>query len=149
MTPCRTKPLFSIAYLALILLLGLCPAHAQDALHSPPKGSPERKAIMDALRLPVEKELKQKLTFVTHRLKVQDGWAFLSGRPQQLSGKPVDYSITKHAEMVAEGMFDDGIVALLRKKGNAWRVVVYEIGCTDVCYEDWWQKYNAPKAIFE
>jgi len=26
--------------------------------------------------------------------------------------------------------------------------VVYALGCTDVCYADWWRKYKAPKQIF-
>lgn len=52
------------------------------APHVPEKGSAERKAILDALRVPVEKQLKQPVIFKIDHLKVQNNWAFLTGRPQ-------------------------------------------------------------------
>lgn len=60
----NVKSLLSISCVMLFMIVGLSPLQSQDALHSPEKKSPERKAIMDALRIPVEKELKQKVSFV-------------------------------------------------------------------------------------
>ncbi|HET9786538.1 MAG TPA: hypothetical protein VFP47_05370 [Pyrinomonadaceae bacterium] len=116
--------------------------------HVPEKGSAERKAILDALRVPVEKQLKQPVVFKIDHLKVQNHWAFLTGRPQNSDGSAIDYTNTVYQEAVDSGAFDDGIVALLRRTGVKWTVVQYVIGATDVPYENWDKKYRAPKGIF-
>ncbi|MCU1290074.1 MAG: hypothetical protein JWN60_2303, partial [Acidobacteria bacterium] len=46
--------------------------------YTPAKGSAERAAILNALRVPVEKALKQKIQFAVNEFKVQGNWAFLS-----------------------------------------------------------------------
>lgn len=116
--------------------------------HVPEKGSPERKAIVDALRAPVEKQLKLSVIFKIDHLKVHNNWAFLNGRPQSSDGSAIDYTNTVYRDAVDSGAFDDGIVALLRKVNNKWTVVQYVIGATDVPYVDWDKKYRAPKGIF-
>jgi hypothetical protein len=119
--------------------------HAQS-VYTPEKNSPERKAILDVLRVPVEKDLKQKIVFVADDFKVQGTWAFVSGRPTTPSGaRPI---LKGTAWEDAEDMFDDNFFGLLRKRNRKWRVVAYALGCTDVCYLDWWRKHKAPKAIF-
>lgn len=119
-----------------------------QSVHTPEKGSAERKAILDALRLPVERELKQPIIFVTDNFKVQGAWAFVSGTPQSPSGGSPNYKGTKYAEAQKEGFFDNNFFALLKKTAGKWKVTTYSIGCTDVCYTDWWSRYKAPKAIF-
>jgi hypothetical protein len=118
------------------------------AVQTPPKSSPERTAILDTLRQPVERELKQKIQFYVENLKVAGDWAFVGGRPQTKAGKTPDYRGTRYGEAVAEGAFDNNIFALLKKTGGRWKIVVYYIGCTDVCYSTWWKDHGAPKAIF-
>jgi hypothetical protein len=135
---------FSLIAFMFVLSVG---ASAQSA-YTPDKGSPERKAILDALRSPVERDLKQKVAFVADSFKVQGTWAFVSGTPQNSSGGDPDYSKTKYADQVDSGAFDNNFFALLRKTGGKWKVTHYLIGCTDVCYLDWWRRYKAPKAIF-
>ena len=120
----------------------------QNALHTPDRGSDERKALMDTLRAPVEKKLRQQVVFQVGQLMVQDGWAFFIGKPQQPDGTPVDYSRTVYKDAIEAGAFDDGIVALLHNVNGKWRVIQYVIGATDVPYVDWDKKYHAPKAIF-
>ena len=61
----------------------------------------------------------------------------------------MDYSDTSYGQQKALGMFDDQISALLKKEGEKWVVVTYDIGATDVVYLDWAEKYKAPSAIFE
>ena len=139
----------TISRLFLFVLIASCAsARAQDTLHTPKPNSSERKAIIDTLRAPVEKELKQKVVFRVQRLNVQNGWAFLQGVPQQPDGKPVNYRITPHQVAIEAGAFDDGILALLRNEKGRWRVVVYAIGSTDYPGEYWQQKYKAPRGIF-
>ena len=116
--------------------------------HVPEKGSVERKAIVDALRAPIEKTLKQPVIFKIDHLKAQNGWAFLTGRPQSPDGSAIDYTGTVYQDAVDSGAFDDGIVALLRKVKGKWTVVQYVIGATDVPYVDWDKKYRAPKGVF-
>jgi hypothetical protein len=132
----------------LLLILSCASARAQDVPQTPEPNSPERKAIMNTLRVPLEKELKQRVVFRIRRLKVQNGWAFLEGVPQQPDGKPVNYRNTRHQTAIEAGAFDDGILALLRKEEGAWRVVVYDIGSTDYPAPSWQQKYKAPPGIF-
>jgi hypothetical protein len=134
----------SLLLIAIVCIAGF-PALGQ-AVHTPEKGSAERKAILDALRTPVERELKQPIVFVTDNFKVQGSWAFVSGTPQTPGGGEPNYSNTKYAGY--QDAFDNNFFALLKKTGGRWRVTTYAIGCTDVCYTDWWRRYRAPKAIF-
>ena len=129
-----------------VLILS-CAAFAQGA-YMPEKGSKERTAIVDALRVPVEKSLKQKIQFSIQTFKVQGNWAFLNGEPQNLSGEKPDYSKTDYREAIREGAFDNNFQALLKKTNGKWKVVTYLIGCTDVCWIGWDEKYKSPKAIF-
>ena len=136
------------AVLALFVGLTSLTGVAQSSASTPEKGSAERKAITDALRVPVEKRLKQKVVFKIDHLKVQDGWAFMLGAPRKTDGGQIDYSKTKYAEARRLGMFDDNIMALLHQVKGEWQVVEYVIGATDVAYIGWDEKYQAPAAIF-
>jgi hypothetical protein len=138
------RKLFTLTF---IVLLAASAALAQSA-HTPEKGSPERKAILDALRIPVEKRLKQKVIFATDNFNVAGNWAFIAGQPQTPEGGRLDYSHTSYAEAVSAGMFDSNIFALLKKAAGGWKVVTFQIGCTDVCYLPWQKQYKAPKAVF-
>jgi hypothetical protein len=119
-----------------------------QSVYTPEKGSVERTAILNTLRVPVERDLKQKIVFVADNFKVQGAWAFVGGKPQGVDGGDPNYRNTKYWEDVDAGAFDNNFFALLRKKSGRWTVVTYAIGCTDVCYADWWRRYNAPKSIF-
>ncbi len=113
-----------------------------------PKPNTDRRAILEALRDPVEKDLKQKVIFKVNHLKVHDNWAFLTGQSLTPGGKKIDYRKTKYKDAVNSDAFDDWICALLQKKGKTWRVVQFAIGATDVVWDGWHLKYKAPKAIF-
>jgi hypothetical protein len=129
----------------IVALSGI--AYSQS-VYTPEKGSAERTAILNALRVPVERDLKQKVVFVTDNFKVQGTWAFVSGTPQSPSGGAPNYAGTKYDEAENEGAFDNNFFALLRKTAGKWKVTTYAIGCTDVCFADWWKRYKAPKTIF-
>ena len=137
----------------VVLILGFATAVVSGQLggataYTPEKGSPERKAIVDALRIPVEKKLKQSVIFKIDHLKVQDGWAFLTGAPQKPDGGAIDYRGTAYQEAVNAGAFDNGVVALLRNVNGKWKVIQYVIGATDVPYVEWDKTYKAPRTIF-
>lgn len=66
-----------------------------DDLHTPAKGTPERQAIMDALRAEFDNRQgsfytahRGAITFVVNRLAVHNGWAWMNGYPQ--SSDPQD-----------------------------------------------------------
>jgi hypothetical protein len=133
---------------ALVIICAAAGAASAQGARTPAPGSAERKAIADALRAPVEKELRQKVVFKIDHLKVSGDWAFLRGVPQRPGGGRVDYSATPYQQRIEDGVFDDWICALLRKRAGKWQVVRYVIGATDVVYEGWDEEYKAPPAIF-
>jgi hypothetical protein len=135
--------------LLLFLMLFSSYVWAQDQPYTPERGTAERQTITDVLRVPVQKQLKKKVIFKIGRLKVQDGWAFLLGIPQQQDGSPMEYRGTVYQDAIDAGAFDDWICALLRKHEGKWQVVTYVIGATDVPYVEWDKKYHAPLAIFK
>lgn len=132
----------------LAMIFPVARAFAQSSSYVPKTGSDERKAIMDALRSPVETDLKIKVIFKVDHLKVKDGWAFMRGVPRQADGKPVEYRGTVYEEAINAGAFDDWICALLKNSGGKWQVVAYSIGATDVAYEGWDKEHKAPPDIF-
>ena len=138
------KRLFLLALAATALATSI----TAQSLHTPEKGSAERKVILDALRIPVEKDLKQKVVFVADNFNVYGNWAFVGGTPQSANGGSPDYSRTQYADAKESGAFDNNFFALLKKTAGKWKVVTYAIGCTDVCYADWWSRHRAPKAVF-
>jgi hypothetical protein len=131
-----------------VAVLSLCAAVSAQPVHTPEKGSAERKAILDALRAPIERELKQEIVFVAEHFNVAGTWAFIGGVPQATGGGEPNYRGTRYQSARDSDAFDNNFFAILRKTGGRWKVVHYAIGCTDVCYADWSSRYRAPKIIF-
>jgi hypothetical protein len=132
----------------LLLIVTAAMSAAAQSVYTPEKGSTERKAILDALRVPVERELKQKIVFAANTFNVLGSWTFIFGTIQTPEGGQPDFSRTRYAEAQREGFFDNNFQALIKKTAGKWTVVKFQIGCTDVCYTEWWRQYRAPKAIF-
>lgn len=110
---------------------------------------PLRKALLDALRPTVEKDLGQPVQFVVTTLRMQDNWVFAVVTPQTKAGGRIDYMKTHHAERIREGAFDGGYVqALLRNDGGRWTVKDFAVGPTDVYYAGWPDEFGAPYALF-
>lgn len=135
--------------LLIVTLLFSIDSLAQSTSYIPPTGSLERKQILESLRVPVEAELKKKVVFKVDHLKVQGGWAFMRGIPQQPGGKAMQYKGTKYQDAIEAGAFDDWICALMQKQRGRWRVIRYVIGATDVAYEGWDKELRAPSGIFK
>ena len=141
------EPMKRIA-LFCVLILGLITGAGAQTVDHPEKGSAERAALLDTVRPVVERELKQKVVFIIHTINVQGSWAFVDGRLRTPDGKVPNWKHTPYAQAAEYGAQSDGISALLKRSGKGWRVVTQAIGCTDVCYVDWWKRFKAPKAIF-
>lgn len=141
--------IFRLLIPLLTLTVGAFPhaAKAASPIRTPAAGTPERKAIMDALRVPVQADLHQAVVFKVTDLRVSDEWAFLNGEPVRSDGSRVDYRKTRYQERISMGFFDYGISALLRKRQGQWQVVTYSIGHTDVIYGNWDEQYGVPRAL--
>jgi hypothetical protein len=64
-------------------------AQTTDQLRTPAKGSPERKAILDAVREEYKEGEDRPAEFQVNYLKVHQGWAWIDVTPLNESGKPV------------------------------------------------------------
>jgi hypothetical protein len=84
-----------------------------QAATTPPPGSTERKAILDALRADIKRLHGLEVVFVVNHLKVRDGWAWTHTLPQSPDGS---------------NKYED-VSALLREGDGVWRVV--EMFCTE------------------
>ena len=112
----KTRP-FVLAL--LISIFGGSIVSAQQ-VYTPERGSTERKAILDALRAPVERELKQKVVFVAEHFNVQGTWAFIGGTLQNPEGGEPNWSITPYSEAKEEGFFDNNYKELYYFELKIW-----------------------------
>ena len=128
--------------IALILgFIALCcgTAPAQKP-YTPAVGSAERKSILDVLRVPFEREFKQKVKFDVSFFKVLNDWAFVLGAPENAqTGK----------KLRASPDIDPDFCGLLRKNARGeWAVISHASGFGDPTYADWPKKYGAPLRVF-
>jgi hypothetical protein len=115
---------------------------------TPPRGSPLRAELMDALRPTVMTEIGGPIEFVVKELRVMAPWAYAFVRPQRPGGTPIDWSRTKFREDYRQGTMGDDVMALLRHDGARWTVVEYAIGPTDVTWDGWRQERRLPRRLF-
>ncbi len=130
---------------AAMLLAGIAPLAAQT---SPPRGSPQRAELMDALRPTAMTEIGGPIEFVVKELRVIPPWAYVFVRPQRPGGAPIDWRRTKFREDYEAGILGDDIMALLRHDGARWNVVEYAIGPSDVAWDGWRQERRLPRRLF-
>lgn len=79
----------SLAFFISLGLSSLAYGQAKDLPHTPAKGSPERQAIMDALRENFKTDTGATVIFQVHYLKVHNGWAWTDVTPLDDKSKPV------------------------------------------------------------
>jgi hypothetical protein len=132
--------------IALALALAAGTARAQR-VHTPAAGTPERRLLMDALRLRLQRELDRPMIFEVQQLRVLGNWAFAEVIPRKPDGSPLDYRGTRFEQARRDGVMDDASVALLRRTNGAWRVVRLAIGPTDVAWWGWEKETGAPRAV--
>jgi hypothetical protein len=148
---CCIKKFFSMRsiFLFTALTINFLAGNAQN-ISTPERGTPERKAILDALRPSVEADLGQKVEFVPSIFNVGGDWAFLYGAVQQPGGQPLDLQKLKHPGLAAnrdEEMWENNFQALLRRENGAWMLVEQALSCTDVCWLDWAERKDLPKGL--
>jgi hypothetical protein len=115
---------------------------------TPPRGSPLRAELMDALRPTVMAEIGGPIEFLVTDLRVMPPWAYAYVRPQRPGGAPIDWKRTKYRQDMAQGTMSDGVMALMHHNGARWQIVEYVIGPTDVAWDGWRQQRRLPRRLF-
>ena len=123
------------------------PAYAQPVVHIA-SDAPERKAILDVARVPVEHRLGIKVAFVVERMTVFGVWAYAAMHPRDAAGNRIDYRRTLFAKEFDPEQDSDFVGVLLRRNGAAWSLVEEAFLPTDVFWEEWETKYKLPRALF-
>lgn len=128
----------SAAALTASLMLPALPAHAQQIRNGGtlvPAGSPQRRAILDAVRPPIERALGGPVEFVVRTIRVQSGWALVIADPQRPGGRQIDARRYFSADDL-DAMDGLTVNAIVRLQGGRWRLVDHAIGPSDVWYCD-------------
>ena len=132
---------------AACALVALEPVSAQQIRNGGAEvaaGSPQRRAILDAWRPPIERALRGPVEFVVRTIRVQSGWALVIADPQRPGGGAIDGRRYFPAD---DWEFMDGLTVngVLRLSGGRWRLVDHAIGPTDVWYCD--PALGAPRSL--
>ncbi len=107
-------------------------------------GSAERASVLDAARVPVEKDLAQPVKFKVKTLRVTPDWAFVFGTPVTPDERR---SIIRNPFMRRTRRVMPSAAAravLMARDGQGWRVVTYSVGFTDVVWDSWDEEFGAP-----
>src|SRR3954468_12738056 len=102
--------MMKIMGLALVLTLAAGTAQAQR-VHTPAAGTPERRLLMDALRLRMQRALNRPMIFEVRQLRGRGSGAFAEVVPKRPDGSPFDYRGTPLEEGRRDGVVDDASVA--------------------------------------
>jgi hypothetical protein len=138
------------SFVVLILLsLFYVSAGYGQTVRTPPPGSAERKAIMDQIRVPCEKDLKQKVIFQVNLLKISGEFAAVRVTPVRPDGGAINYRKTKYKEAFENDAFESNGEAFLRKMNGTWKLLHWRFGGTDTELIEWVREAGAPEAIAE
>ena len=123
----RGAALLALAIIAA--LPGLAAAQVNGTAAAAPN-SAQRRAILDALRPVIARELRSTVEFVVLRLGVEQGWALVIAEPQRPGGGAID---GRHLPYYEDR---DGLTvyAILRFQRGRWAVHDHVIGPTDVWF---------------
>lgn len=139
---------FFLLVVLLVAAMGASPVGAQ-AISAPQRGDPLRKVLLNAARPHFGAETGGPVEFVVHRLTVYSGFAFGHVTVQRPGGRKIDWTKTKYAEDIRNGIFDPGASFFLLKHGdNGWGMVDYAVGPTDLTWDGWRQEFQLPIALF-
>jgi hypothetical protein len=121
------KPLIALA----LALLTTAPAFGWS---EPPRGSADRRALMDAVRPHVEAMLGAPIEFMVDRLRQEGDVAFAMLSPQRPGGGKID--LLRAPVLLRDGYVPDntGVQALYRRSGTTWVAVHWAVGATDVWF---------------
>jgi len=109
------------------------PRISRTDLRTPGPGSPERAAIMDALRPRYEASFGPPIAFKVERLSVAAGFAFVVVHPERPNGGPIEEAAWRKA--LGEPCFQTPAGATheywMKREGGAWTIGVKNGMCAD------------------
>jgi len=82
--PCHMTNHLTKAFLVASLLLSSCAS--VNTAHTPPDGSAERNAILQAVHHALARQGRKNLVLIVPYLKVHNGWAWIQVNPQSADG---------------------------------------------------------------
>jgi hypothetical protein len=139
----------AIALKALLVAAAVTlPAAASAQVDQPAQGSPQRAAILDALRGRTVGELGGPIEFIVNDIRVLGEWAFVEVHPQRPGGGEIFYTYTRYQAAWDAGALDQVVTALLRETPAGWLVYEYDFGATDVVWQPWMTMYPVPSEVF-
>jgi hypothetical protein len=114
-----------------LLAIPLLAATAGHQLPTNAKQS-ERKLILDAMRVPLERSLKGPVEFVVVTYRRAPVWAFVQAEPHRPGGKLID----GRRYYGDDWLNMDGLTttAILHKVAGRWKIVELRVGATDAWY---------------
>ena len=134
---CSNDPLWTADWIARLLNPPPLPAPPRISpaeVVTPRPGSPERSAIMNALRPRYEEAFGPPIVFRVETLRVAAGFAFVLVHPQRPNGAPIEQSVWRKA--FREGCYQDPTNVSneywMKLEGGAWKIGVKN----DVCASD-------------
>lgn len=122
---------------SIFLAFCLAATCAYAEYYEPQRGTAERKAVLDAMRVFAEEELGPPVEFVVYDMRVLDNQGFASVHAQRPGGADIDLYETpgfKAGTIEPDMMDGSSMQALLRRSGRTWVAVHWAIGATDVWY---------------
>ena len=116
-----------ITRLLLVASLVLASCASVNTAHTPPDGSAERNAILQAVHHALARQGRKHLVLVVPYLKVQNGWAWIQVNPQSVDGR-------QHYESQS---------GLLQQTANKWTLLEWMPSEEGTNYAKYFQKLKA------
>jgi hypothetical protein len=113
------------AFLVASLLLSSCAS--VNTAHTPPDGSAERNAILQAVHHALARQGRKNLVLIVPYLKVHNGWAWIQVNPQSADG-------TQHYESQS---------GLLQEQTNKWTLLEWMPAEEGTDYTNYFKKLKA------
>lgn len=94
---------------------GVVLAAPRSSVTLPKPGSALRREILNTLRKPIEREVKQTVVFYDVTLRIKSDWAYVSATPRDTKGRQL--------RRYSSPLTDPDVAALLRRQGKRWKLL--------------------------
>ena len=99
----------------------------------------ERTLILDILRASLYQDYKQEFIFVVNTLNVSSQYAWFQGTAERKDRREV---LTENGDDCCH------VEGLLKRNYGKWYIVELEAFSTDMWWNELWDDYNVPRALF-
>lgn len=139
-----------IARRALPPLLVAMPAWAQQHAMDVPRGDPDRRLLLDAIRPTLARLTEGEVHFGVTELRRFGEYAFGVLQPRRPERQPIDWAGTRFRDQVQDKNFREGRTFVLwRRLAEGWKVEEYAIGAPDTIRATWGSRFGLPRPMLE